>query len=308
MQKGVVVKSTGSWYNVRLQDNRVIECRIRGKFRVKGLTNVRLTNPISVGDVVYVEEEPDASIIKKIEDRRNYIIRRSTNLSKEAHIIASNVDQTLLIVTINHPKTSTIFLDRFLASAQAYNIPAILVFNKIDLYEEEDEMMHQYLKNIYEKIPYKCLSVSALKGENIEQLRLLLKDKTTVLSGISGVGKSSLINKIDKNLDLKTGDISEAHDSGRHTTTFAQMHSLEFGGYIIDTPGVRSFGLVDMKKEEISHYFPEIFSFSSGCKFNNCTHVSEPSCAVRVAVENGEISEYRYNSYLSLMSEEGKYR
>lgn len=305
MERGIVVKSTGSWYIVRLDSGRMAECRIRGKFRMEG---IRTTNPVAVGDMVKVEENQEECVITGIEPRRNYIIRKSTNLSKESHIIASNVDQALLIVTVNHPVTSTVFIDRFLAGAEAYTIPAILVFNKLDLYDEEDWAMWKGLSAIYRKIGYEVFGVSAVTGENIDRIQNLLKDKITVLSGLSGVGKSSLINRIEPGLQLKTAVISNAHDSGKHTTTFAEMFLLKEGGFIIDTPGIRSFGMVDMKKEEISHFFPEIFAKSSECRFYNCTHIHEPGCAVIDAVENEEISESRYASYLSMMEESGKYR
>lgn len=305
MEKGTVIKSTGSWYMVRLEDGRLAECRIRGKFRLEG---IRTTNPVAVGDIVEVEEGQDGDVITRIEPRKNYIIRKSTNLSKESHILASNVDQALLIVTITHPVTSTVFIDRFLASAEAYNIPVVLVFNKLDLYDEEDRVMWGGLSAIYEKIGYPCYGVSTISGENIRQVKELLKNKVSVLSGLSGVGKSSLINRIEPGLALKTAGISDAHDSGKHTTTFAEMFPLSEGGYIIDTPGIRSFGTIDMKKEEISHYFPEIFAKAKECRFYNCTHTHEPGCAVLEAVEKDEISESRYASYLSMMEESGKYR
>lgn len=306
MRNGIVMKSTGSWYIVRLEGGDIVECRIRGKFRMEG---IRTTNPVAVGDMVEVEEGTDGCVITGIGKRRNYIIRKSTNLSKEAHIIASNVDLALLVATINHPVTSTVFIDRFLVTAEAYNIPAVLVFNKTDLYDDEDRAMLGGLMAIYRKIGYSCYPVSAVTGENIEEVRALLKDKTTVLSGMSGVGKSSLINRIELGLTLKTAEISGAHDSGKHTTTFAEMFPLKQGGFIIDTPGLRSFGMIDMKKEELSHFFPEIFSLSENCRFYNCSHTHEPGCAVMEAVENDEISECRYSSYLSLMEESGeKYR
>ena len=305
MEKAIVVKSTGSWYIVRLEDGRSVECRIRGKFRMEG---IRTTNPVAVGDVVQVEENQDGYVITAIDKRKNYIIRKSTNLSKESHILASNVDQALLIVTVNHPVTSTVFIDRFLASAEAYNIPVVLLFNKSDLYDEEDRALYGGLSAIYEKIGYPCYEVSALTGKNIPLVRQLLKDKITVLSGLSGVGKSSLINRLEPGLELKTAVISDAHDSGKHTTTFAEMFCLSGGGYLIDTPGIRSFGTVDMKKEEISHFFPEIFAKASECRFYNCTHTHEPGCAVIEAVGQDEISESRYASYLSMLEESGKYR
>lgn len=305
MEKAIVIKSTGSWYIVRLEDGRSVECRIRGKFRMEG---IRTTNPVAVGDIVQVEENQDGYVITAIDKRKNYIIRKSTNLSKESHILASNVDQALLIVTVGHPVTSTVFIDRFLASAEAYNIPVVLLFNKSDLYDEEDRALYGGLSAIYEKIGYPCYEVSALTGKNIPLVRQLLKDKITVLSGLSGVGKSSLINRLEPGLELKTAVISDAHDSGKHTTTFAEMFCLSGGGYLIDTPGIRSFGTVDMKKEEISHFFPEIFAKASECRFYNCTHTHEPGCAVIEAVGQDEISESRYASYLSMLEESGKYR
>lgn len=306
MEKGIVIKSTGSWYLIRKPDGTRVEARIRGKLRTQGL---RTTNPVAVGDVVVFEQDETASIITDIEERRNYIIRKSTNLSKEAHIIASNIDQALLIATVNHPETSTVFIDRLLATTEAYDIPAILIFNKIDLYNDADCKKMNYLCDIYKKIGYSCFETSAVTGQNTDRLRSLLKGKTTVLSGISGVGKSSLINCIEPQLCLKTADISDAHDTGKHTTTFAEMFPLEEGGYIIDTPGLRSFGMIDMKKEEISHFFPEIFRTSDRCRFYNCSHLHEPGCAVIEAVQNGDISESRYWSYLSMMEESGeKYR
>lgn len=305
MKEGVVVKSTGSWYSVRLESGELAECRIRGRFRIEG---IRTTNPVAVGDVVKVEQSSEGYVITGIEPRKNYIIRKSTNLSKESHIIASNVDQALLVVTVNHPVTSTVFIDRFLASAEAYNIPTVLAFNKVDLYDEEDCAMLGGLMAIYRKIGYTCYGVSAVTGENVEVIQKLLKDKITVLSGLSGVGKSSLVNRVEPGLDLKIASISDAHDSGKHTTTFAEMFPLSEGGYIVDTPGIRSFGTIDMKKEEISHFFPEIFAKSVECRFYNCTHIHEPGCAVMQAVEEDEISESRYASYLSMMEESGKYR
>ena len=306
MEKGIVIKSTGSWYLVKRTNGEIIEARIRGKLRTKGL---RTTNPVAVGDIVSLEKNEDNFVITEIGERRPYIIRKSTNLSKEAHIIASNVDQTLLIATINHPVTSAVFIDRILATTEAYNIPAILVFNKSDLYDNTDREKATELITIYSEIGYRCLQVSAVTGQNITELRELLKDKVTVLSGMSGVGKSTLINCIEPQLQLKTASISDSHDTGKHTTTFAEMFPLNEGGYIVDTPGVRSFGIIDMEKEEISHFFPEIFRVSEHCRFYNCTHIHEPGCAVIEAVQNGRISESRYWSYLSMMEEsKEKYR
>lgn len=306
MAQGIVIKSTGSWYSVRKENGETVECRIRGKLRMKG---IRTTNPVAVGDHVDFEEDKDGSVITHIRERRNYIIRKSTNLSKESHIIASNIDQAIIIATISHPVTSTVFIDRFLATAEAYNIPAVLIFNKVDLYTPPEMEQLEEVTEIYRKIGYPVYTVSAETGSNCERLAELLKNKTSVLSGMSGVGKSSLINRIEPELDLKTANISEAHNTGKHTTTFAEMFPLSGGGFIIDTPGLRSFGLIDVQKEEISHFFPEIFKASEHCRFYNCTHLHEPGCAVIEAVENEEISGSRYWSYLSMMEESGeKYR
>lgn len=301
------MKSTGSWYLVRKEDGGQVECRMRGKLRTEG---IRTTNPVAVGDVVDMEAGSDGYIISKIHTRRNYIIRKSTNLSKEAHIIASNVDLAMLVVTVNHPVTPTVFIDRFLVAAEAYNIPAVVVFNKTDIYSEDDGLLLGALTDIYRKAGYPCLAISVTTGEHIGEVRELLKDKITVLSGMSGVGKSSLINSLEPELSLKTATISNAHDSGKHTTTFAEMFALSEGGFIVDTPGLRSFGMIDMKKEELSHYFPEIFSRAGECRFYNCMHVHEPGCAVLAALDTGEVSESRYVSYLSMMEEEkdNKYR
>ena len=300
------MKSTGSWYSVRMESGEVLDCRIKGKFRMKG---IKTTNPVAVGDVVEVVVNPDGAVINRIEDRKNYIIRKSTNLSKEAHIIAANVDQAVLVVTVNHPVTSTVFIDRFLASVEAYRIPAILVFNKIDLYDDEDLLLLGALTQIYMQAGYECLHVSSLTGEGMEDVVTALKDKATVFSGLSGVGKSSLINRVEPGLKLKVAEISDSHDTGKHTTTFAEMFPLSFGGYIVDTPGIRAFGLIHMEKTEISHYFPEIFKRASECRFYNCTHIHEPGCAVLEAVEKGEISESRYFSYVSMFEEgDEKYR
>ena len=304
--RGVVIKSTGSWYSVRMENNEIWDCRIKGKFRMK---DIKTTNPVAVGDVVEVERVAQEGVIYKILDRRNYIIRKSTNLSKQAHIIAANLDQAILVVTVRHPETSTVFIDRFLVSAEAYGISAVLIFNKIDLYDEEDTLLMRALMAIYRKIGYTCLAVSAETGENVEEVKALLKDKVSVFSGQSGVGKSSLINRIEPGLGLKIAEISEMHDTGKHTTTFAEMFRLSFGGDIVDTPGIRAFGLIHMDKHEISHYFPEIFEYAKGCRYYNCTHTHEPDCAVTRAVEDGEISESRYFSYVSMFEEESeKYR
>lgn len=306
MQTGVVIKSTGSWYIVRLEEGMNVECRMKGKFRMQG---IKTTNPVAVGDVVDVEVGTEGAVITGIHDRKNYIIRKATNLSKQAHIIAANVDVAMLVVTVNHPVTSTVFIDRFLASAEAYRIPAVLVFNKVDLYDEEEQFMMGALTQVYTEVGYECLHVSAVTGVGLERMKELMRGRVTVFSGLSGVGKSSLVNRVEPGLHLKVEEISDAHDTGRHTTTFAEMFPLREGGYVVDTPGIRAFGLIGMEKGEISHYFPEIFRCSAGCRYNNCTHTHEPGCAVVAAVESGEISESRYFSYTSLLEEgDDKYR
>ena len=306
METGVVTKSTGSWYIVRKENGEQVECRMRGKLRLQGS---RTTNPVAVGDRVDMEYDREEYVITRIHERRNYIIRKSTNLSKEAHIIATNVDQALLIATINHPQTPTVFIDRFLMTAEAYNIPAVIVFNKTDLYDEADSARLKKLIAIYTSVGYPCHALSAEEPESLVPFKALLANKTTVLSGMSGVGKSTLINRVEPSLQLKVGAISDSHDTGKHTTTFAEMFSLGENSYIIDTPGLRSFGIIDIAKEEISHFFPELFKVSDNCRFYNCTHTHEPGCAVIEAVQKGDISESRYWSYLSMMEENGeKYR
>lgn len=302
MKKGLVIKSTGSWYTVKLENGELIQCRIKGKFRLKG---IRTTNPVTVGDFVMLEiQEDDNGLIVEIEDRKNYIIRKSVNLSKKSHIIASNIDLAFLVVTINHPKTYANFIDRFLVSAEAYHIPTTIIFNKIDLLtEEEEKELEEYIK-IYSKIGYHCIKTSVEKNINIEAVTKEMKGKTSVFSGNSGVGKSSLINLIDSKLNIKTSEISDSHNQGKHTTTFAEMHELNFGGYIIDTPGIKGLGIVDIEKEVIHHYFPEMRELMNECKFNNCVHVNEPKCAVKDAVEQGEIAQSRYQNYLSLFHED----
>jgi ribosome biogenesis GTPase / thiamine phosphate phosphatase len=298
LKKGLVIKSTGSWYTVKTEDNEIVSCRIKGKFRLK---DIKTTNPVTVGDVVQIEmQEDNNGMIVEIELRKNYIIRKSVNLSKRAHIIASNIDMAFLVITVNYPKTYTNFIDRFLVSAEAYYIPTTLVFNKIDLYNEEDTNEMNRLIKIYSAIGYHCLQTSAEKDIGLDTLKSEMKDKTSVFSGNSGVGKSTLINLIDHNLNIKTSDISISSNQGRHTTTFAEMHELSFGGHIIDTPGIKGLGIVDIEKEEIHHYFPEMRAIMNDCKFNNCVHVNEPKCAVKEALENGEISRLRYDNYLSL--------
>lgn len=305
---GLVIKNTGSWYLVRTDDGKNIECKIKGNFRLKG---IRSTNPIAVGDRVgIVENNEGTALIAEIEDRKNYIIRRSSNLSKLSHILAANIDLCFLIVTINHPVTSTIFIDRFLASAEAYRVPVNLVFNKTDIYTGEEAEYMEALIGLYNHIGYPSLKISALQKDGIEALQEKIKGKITLFSGHSGVGKSTLINTLIPDTGLKTGAISGYHGKGMHTTTFSEMIGLPQGGFIIDTPGIKGFGTVSMEKEEIFHFFPDIFKFSKDCRFNNCIHVNEPDCAVRAAVEKHYISESRYKSYLNMMEEETdeKYR
>lgn len=298
---GLVTKSTGSWYVLKSQEGIEYQARIRGKFRIQGIKH---TNPVAVGDwVIFSLDKDNIAVIEKIKERKNYIIRRSVNLSKKTHIIASNVDLAVLIATIDHPKTSTGFIDRFLATAEAYHIPALLVFNKIDLLTQQDLSQLDFLKKLYQKINYPVLCVSALNKENLEELKLLLKGKKSVISGHSGVGKSTLVNALYPSLNLKTKEVSDFNKKGQHTTTFAQMYEWPFGGYIIDTPGIKEFGLVDFEKEELQGCFPEILEASEYCKFNNCLHLNEPKCAVKKAVENGEIAESRFESYLTFLNE-----
>ena len=306
--KGLVIKNTGSWYTVRTDDGATVESKIKGNFRLKG---IRSTNPVAVGDRVEIAlNREDTAFITAIEDRRNYIVRKSQNLSKQSHIIAANVDQAFLIVTVRHPQTSTTFIDRFLASAEAYAVPVVLIFNKTDLLSPEELHYQQMMVDLYEGIGYECCQISAATGEGVAHLLPLLNNKITVLSGNSGVGKSTLINNIVPGAQLRTAEISDAHDAGMHTTTFSEMLQLQGGGYIIDTPGIRGFGTFDMDPEEITSYFKEIFRFSKDCKFSNCTHTHEPGCAVLNAVENHYISASRYQSYLSMLEDknEGKYR
>ena len=306
--KGLVIKNTGSWYTVRTEDGRDIESKIKGNFRLK---EIRTTNPVAVGDLVRIDINTEgAAFITEIEDRKNYIIRRASNLSKQAHIIAANVDQAMLIVTVNYPITTTVFIDRFLATAEAYRIPVKLVFNKIDRYHGDDLALLDGLIHLYTTIGYPCSKLCARTEEGLEELKADLQGKITLLSGHSGVGKSTIINKLIPGVNLRTGDISEYHNKGMHTTTFSEMIPLPQGGYLIDTPGIKGFGTIEMEGAEIAHYFPEIFKFSSDCRFNNCSHRHEPGCAVLRAVEEHYISESRYKSYLNIMEDkqESKYR
>lgn len=302
--KGKVLKSTGKWYTVELEDKSVASCRIRGKLRLEGLST---TNPIAVGDIVLLDEKPDEEgkrTIFDFEERRNYIVRKSTNLSKQMQILAANVDRAYLLVTVKSPETHLAFIDRFLVAAESFRIPTTLLFNKIDLYNQEDILYVDALCDLYNSIGYPCFKISAENKENIDWLQEEIKDKQVMISGHSGVGKSTLVNALDATLDLRTGEISQAHLQGQHTTTFAEMHKLSSGGYIIDTPGIRAFGIIDLEKEVISHYFPEMRALIGACKFHNCQHMNEPKCAVKVGVENGEISESRYATYIQLMTED----
>lgn len=302
--KGTVLKSTGKWYHVELPDGSLVNCRIRGKLRLDGL---KTTNPIAVGDRVTLSEEVDDEgnrTIEGFDERTNYIVRKSTNLSKQMQILAANIDRAYLMVTIHSPVTHLAFIDRFLVSAESFRIPTTILFNKVDMCSEDDMEYIDALMFLYESIGYPCYKISALDSSTIEFLREEIKGKQVMISGHSGVGKSTLVNAIDPNLDLKTGEISKAHLQGQHTTTFAEMHKIESGGYIIDTPGIRAFGIVDMDKAVISHYFPEMRELLNECKFHNCKHLKEPQCAVKNAVEEGKISESRYATYVQLMEED----
>ncbi|MDR1602833.1 MAG: ribosome small subunit-dependent GTPase A [Tannerella sp.] len=305
---GLVIRNTGSWYTVRTDDGRVVESKIKGNFRLKMIRN---TNPIAIGDHVEIEINSEGTaFITTIDARRNYMIRRASNLSKQTHILAANIDQAMLIVTVNYPKTTTVFIDRFLATAEAYSIPVSLVFNKLDRYDADDSAYLDALINLYATVGYSCLPVCALTGEGIPEMRMLLVNKVTLFSGHSGVGKSTIINQLIPDACLKTNVISEYHGKGMHTTTFSEMIPLPEGGYLIDTPGIKGFGTIEMEGVEVAHYFPEIFKFSVDCRFHNCTHRNEPGCAVRQALEKHYISESRYKSYLNILEdrEGGKYR
>lgn len=307
---GTVYKSTGSWYWVKSENEQLYKCRMKGKFRIKG---IKSTNPIAVGDKVKFEldtkSDEETGIISEIFERSNYIVRKSVNLSKQTHIIASNIDQVFLMVTINNPPTFTTFIDRFLVTAEAYSIKVVLVFNKIDTYSIEERAEVLYLRDIYEPIGYECIETSATTGKNVDKIKTMMQGKVSMFSGHSGVGKTTLVNYIEPNLNLKTKEISEQHKQGQHTTTFAEMFDLSFGAQIIDTPGIKGFGVVDMSKDELGDYFPEFFALKQDCKFNNCIHVNEPKCAVKDALDTEEISWSRYKSYLQILEgEEENYR
>jgi len=308
--KGTIYKSTGSWYIVKSHEGVFYECRIKGKFRING---IKSTNPVAVGDHVHfqVETKGDETIgiIDTIEERENYIIRKSVNLSKQTHIIAANVDIAFLIITLNSPPTFTKFIDRFLVTAEAYDIKAVLLFNKIDTYNKNELLEVKYLMTLYNKIGYECVAISAITSQNISQVKEMMKDKVCMFSGHSGVGKSTLINTLEPGLNLKTSQISEQHQQGQHTTTFAEMFDLSFNSKIIDTPGIKGFGVVEIEKEELGGYFPEFFTLKQECKFNNCLHIEEPKCAVKKALDEGSIAWSRYESYLQILAgEEEQYR
>jgi ribosome biogenesis GTPase len=305
---GTVYKSTGSWYTIKSLNGKFYECRIKGRFRLK---DIKSTNPIAVGDKVEFELETknntETGIINHIEERKNYIVRKSVNLSKQTHIIASNIDQVFLLVTIDNPPTFTTFIDRFLVTAEAYSIPAVLLFNKVDAYDEETLLEVKYLASVYRKVGYQCIGISATTGKNIDKVKNIMTGKVSMFAGHSGVGKSTLVNAIEPNLDLKTKVISKQHMQGQHTTTFAEMFDLSFDAKIIDTPGIKGFGVVDIEREEVGDYFPEFFKLKQDCKFNNCIHLNEPKCAVKTALENDEVSYSRYKSYLQILEGEDEH-
>ena len=308
MKEGIVIKNTGSWYSVQEQDGTTWLCKLKGKLRLEG---IKSTNPIAIGDKVTFEDgDQHVGAIMGLQERKNYIIRRSSNLSKQTHIIAANLDQVFLITTINYPVTTTTFIDRFLATTEAYGVPAKIVVNKLDRYSERDLETLKKWEEIYTPIGYDIITISAKNKTNIEDLKAELQNKTSLLSGHSGVGKSTIINNIAPELKLKTAEISDYHKTGKHTTTYSEMHELSFGGFIIDTPGIKGFGLINIEREEVHHYFPDIFKASTSCRFNNCCHTHEPGCAVKEHVEQGLIAESRYISYLNVLEdfEEGKYR
>ena len=301
---GTVYKSTGNWYTVKSVDGTLYQCKLKGKMRLKGLKS---TNPVAVGDVVDFEISQDGDevvgLIKDFKARKNYIVRKSVNLSKQIHILAANVDVAFLIITYNNPITTTTFIDRFLATSQAFYVETILLFNKLDAYDDEEFGEMKNLAEVYRNIGYTCVGISALTGQNLDQVKILMKGKTCVFSGHSGVGKSSIINALDESIHIKTQQISEQHNQGMHTTTFAEMHETNFNARIIDTPGIRGFGMIDMTKEELGDYFVEFFKLKHDCKFNNCLHINEPKCAIKTAVENGDIEYTRYKSYVQILEE-----
>ncbi|MCK0161791.1 ribosome small subunit-dependent GTPase A [Allomuricauda sp. F6463D] len=307
---GTVYKSTGSWYTVKSSEGEFYECRIKGKFRTQG---IKSTNPVAVGDHVQFDLETigdeTVGVITEIGERKNYIVRKSVKLSKQTHIIASNLDQVFLLVTLNNPPTFTSFIDRFLVTAEAYHIPVVLLFNKMDVYSSEEKLEVDYLMHLYTKIGYQCIAIEAERGKNVDKVKELMFDKTSMFAGHSGVGKSTLVNALEPGLQLKTAEISEQHMQGQHTTTFAEMYDLSFNAHIIDTPGIKGFGIVDMDRYEIGDYFPEFFALKPECKFNNCLHLDEPKCAIKDALEDDEIAASRYRSYVQMLTgDEDNYR
>lgn len=306
---GIVIRNTGSWYEVRTDDGRTIECKVKGNFRLRG---IRSTNPVAVGDGVTIRESEhnEVAFITEIDERRNYIIRKASNLSKQSHILAANIDLALLVVTIQRPETTTTFIDRFIASAEAYRVPVVLLFNKMDDCDEAERSQAEYLMAVYQQVGYPCFPISALHNDGLDEIRVLMKGKTSLLAGHSGVGKSTLLNALIPGANVKTAAISSSHGSGMHTTTFSELRDLPFGGSVIDIPGIKGFGTFNIEPEEVAHYFRDIFNISKDCRFNNCTHTHEPGCAVLAALENLQLAPSRYASYLSMMDdkEEGKYR
>ena len=297
---GVIIKSTGSWYIVKSDTGNLFECRLIGRFRNE---NIKSTNPIVVGDNVKIQKRNDNFVITELYDRKNAIIRKSVNLSKQTHVIAANIDQAILMITLDSPVTTTNFIDRYLVSANAFGVDVVLLFNKIDLHNEKSRFNHKVLVSIYSEIGYKCISTSVTQGD-LSQIKNIMKSKINLISGHSGVGKSTLINSLQDGLDIPTNDISDSYNQGQHTTTFSELYELDFGASLIDTPGIRGFGLVEIKKNEIANYFPEFFNLKGNCKFNNCIHLNEPNCEIKRAVKDGQIAESRYLSYLSMLDEE----
>lgn len=297
---GVIIKSTGSWYIVKSDTGNLFKCRLIGRFRNE---NIKSTNPIVVGDNVKIQKRNDNFVITELYDRKNAIIRKSVNLSKQTHVIAANIDQAILMITLDSPVTTTNFIDRYLVSANAFGVDVVLLFNKLDLHNEKSRFNHKILVSIYSEIGYKCISTSVTQGD-LSQIKNIMKSKINLISGHSGVGKSTLINSLQDGLDIPTNDISDSYNQGQHTTTFSELYELDFGASLIDTPGIRGFGLVEIKKNEIANYFPEFFNLKGNCKFNNCIHLNEPNCEIKRAVKDGQIAESRYLSYLSMLDEE----
>ena len=297
---GIVIKTTGKYYSVKTDTHEIVQCGLKGKFRIAG---IKSTNPIVVGDKVELEQQSELWMIVKLHERKNHILRKSVNLSKQTHIIGANIDQAILMITLDSPMTTTGFIDRFLVAANAYGITVILLFNKIDLLKDKLKLEQENLQKVYEKIGYKCFALSVI-NDDLSLVKALMKNKVNMVSGHSGVGKSTLINKLQPNLNINTKEVSDTHKQGQHTTTFSELHELDFGASIIDTPGIRGFGLVELQPSEIGNYFPEFFALKTACKFHNCIHKNEPNCAVKIDLEKGEIAESRYKNYLNMLVEE----